>query len=126
MPDLKWLRYGNWCGPGPYPPADPLPLNKVDACCRRHDLGYRQCGIVGLDAVKHSLPGNTNPCTIKYDKQFIDDLSQTDNEVEGKEKLAGKLMRKYFNWKLKFDRPKPEQEKLKFKNWLQEPTSPGH
>lgn len=116
MPDLKWLRYGNWCGPGPYPPDNPPPKNAVDDCCKKHDLGYRQCGVIGLDAIKQSLPGSKNPCTIQYDKQFVDNLAKVDSETKGKEKMAGRIMRKYFNWKLQFDRPQP---KLAFKQWLQ-------
>jgi hypothetical protein len=139
MPDLKWLRYGNWCGPGPYPPSDwnsHPPKNDVDDACMRHDLGYRKCGIVGpLKALRAAFPGGANSCAYDYDDSFIKELESllSADKLEGKEKLAAKTIVKYFKWKMKHDKPEladEREEKAKkrkkkitpslsgFKNWL--------
>jgi hypothetical protein len=104
MPDLKWLRYGNWCGPGPKPPADPPAKNDTDATCRIHDLGYRQCGLVGGDALKASLPGGGNDCSIPHDYKFVDRLDQEKDNLDPKEKRANRIIRNYFATKLAADK----------------------
>jgi len=110
MPDLKWLRYGNWCGPGPAPPADPAAKNDVDAVCRRHDLSYRQCGVTGLAAIKAALPGRATACTYPQDSTFIDELKALldRGDLEGSEQKAAEIISRYFNWKHQKDHPADE------------------
>jgi len=129
MPELKWLRYGNWCGPGPYGDDDPPVKNKVDNACKRHDIGYKDCG--ALDArtsIRAALPGGANLCTNKYDKAFVDELNDLINskQVTGREKVVAQLIRRYFRFKMQYDLPArretPPQPALRkpmsFRTWL--------
>lgn len=119
MFNFSTMRYGNFCGPGPYDDkgfAKPA-INQVDAACKTHDLGYRDCGLIGLDAIKAALPGSKNPCAIPYDVTLIKDLDDVieDPKTPIGQKQVAKIIRGYFGLKTKIALP---SKKLDFANWL--------
>ena len=69
-----------------------------------HDMGYRACGLIGMDALKASLPGGGNDCSIPYDDEFVKRLDQEQDQLDPKEKRANRIIRNYFVTKLAADR----------------------
>lgn len=103
----SWLRYGNYCGPGPRllsPPCDklasksplPLPKNTVDTHCKQHDVDYCKCG-VDWDA---GLPGRGNACSRQADNDLVDKLLALKDVLPPDQKIAASIIRQYFaKWK---------------------------
>ena len=124
------MRYGNFCGPGPYDAKGfaKEPINAVDAACKVHDLGYRDCGLIGLDAIKAALPGSKNSCVGPSDVTLVkdmDDITEDPATPFGQKQVA-KIIRNYFGLKTKLAQPKKtllakKDEAFKgFAVWLKE------
>jgi hypothetical protein len=121
MFNFSTMRYGNFCGPGPYDEKGfaKSPINAVDAACKIHDIGYRDCGLVGLPALKAALPGSQNSCVVPSDVTLIkdlDDVIENPNTPTGQRQIA-RVIRGYFGLKTKMVRP---EKKLDFSNWLKD------
>ncbi len=105
MFNLSTMRYGNFCGPGPYDEKGfaKTPINAVDAACKVHDLGYRDCGLIGLDAIKAALPGSKNSCAMPSDVTLVKDMDDIveDPATPFGQKQVAKVIRNYFGLKTK-------------------------
>lgn len=122
------MRYGNFCGPGPYDDVGfaKTPINAVDAACKSHDLAYRDCGLIGLDAIKAALPGSKNACVMPSDVTLVKDMDDIteDPSTPFVQKQVAKIIRNYFGLKTKLAQTKKpllsktDEAFVGFASWL--------